>query len=390
MLWLGDLLVAAAFSLVMPFLPLYLEQLGVHRGVARLSGLILSSAFVATALASPLWGALADRFGQRPMLLRSGLSLGLIYLLMGFARDAGQFFVLRTLFGLLSGFIPAATALVAGNTPREKMGAALGTLQTANAAGNIVGPLLGGLLAQLIGIQGTFFVSGAALWMATLLVLLLVREEFHPSGSRQSLAADLRQALGVPALRTVYALLFCLQFGAMVIAPVFSLFVARIVPGAPEAATGLLFSLSGLAEISAGSLSARIGQRLGYAQTLALGFGLAALFALPQAFARSFVQLAVLRTCLGFAFALTIVSGNVLMGLHSPAGFRGRAFGLLNSVNALAAVVASSLGGWVADLFDLGTVFLVAGVVATAGLALAVGRRAELAPGRAAGGEVSA
>ncbi|MDI3298681.1 MAG: MFS transporter [Bacillota bacterium] len=389
-LWLGDLLVAAAFSLVMPFLPLYLEELGVRQGVARLSGLILSSAFVATALASPLWGALADRFGQKPMLLRSGLSLGLIYVLMAFARDAGQLFLLRTLFGLLSGFIPASTALVASNTPREKLGTALGTLQTASAAGNILGPLLGGLLAHFVGIQGTFLVSGAALWLATALVLALVREEFRPSGVRQSILADLRQALAVPALRTVYGLLFCLQFGAMVIAPVFTLFVARIAPAAPEVATGLLFSLSGLAEIGAGPLSARVGQRLGYAQTLALGFGLAALFALPQAFARSFAQLAVLRTCLGFAFALTIVSGNVLMGLHSPAGFRGRAFGLLNSGNALAAVVASSLGGWVADLFDLGAVFLVAGGVAAAGLALAIGRRAELAPGRLAEGEACA
>ncbi|MDI3317127.1 MAG: MFS transporter [Bacillota bacterium] len=389
-LWLGDLLVAAAFSLVMPFLPLYLEQLGVRRGVAALSGWLLSSAFLATALASPVWGALADRYGQKPMLIRSGLSLGVIYVLMSFAQNAGQLFVLRTLFGLLSGFIPAATALVAGNTPPEKLGTALGTLQTASAAGNIIGPLLGGLLAHFVGIQGTFLVSGLALSMATLLVLVLVREDFRPAGARQSILADLRQAFNLPALRAIYGLLFFLQLGAMVIAPVFTLFVARIVPGDPEVATGFLFSLSGMAEISAGPLSAQIGQRLGYANTLVLGFGLVTLFALPQAFVHSFGQLAVLRTLLGFAFALTLVSGNVLMGLHSPASFRGRAFGLLNSFNALAAVVATSLGGWVADRFDLGTVFLVAGGVAAVACALGASRRSDLEPGRSAEGEACA
>lgn len=128
--WLGCFLTGAAFSLVMPFLPLYVEQLGVtgHSALNMWSGLVFSVTFLFSAVASPFWGGLADRKGRKIMLLRSALGMAIVMLLMGLAQNIWQFLILRALLGLLGGFIPNANALIATQIPRHKSGWALGTL----------------------------------------------------------------------------------------------------------------------------------------------------------------------------------------------------------------------------------------------------------------------
>lgn len=135
--WLGCFLTGAAFSLVMPFLPLYVEQLGVtgHSALNMWSGLVFSITFLFSAIASPFWGGLADRKGRKIMLLRSALGMAIVMLLMGMAQNIWQFLILRALLGLLGGFIPNANALIATQVPRHKSGWALGrSLLAASAA----------------------------------------------------------------------------------------------------------------------------------------------------------------------------------------------------------------------------------------------------------------
>jgi DHA1 family multidrug resistance protein-like MFS transporter len=135
--WLGCFLTGAAFSLVMPFLPLYVEQLGVtgHSALNMWSGLVFSITFLFSAIASPFWGGLADRKGRKIMLLRSALGMAIIMALMGVAQNVWQFLILRALLGLLGGFIPNANALIATQIPRHKSGWALGTLSTGGVSG---------------------------------------------------------------------------------------------------------------------------------------------------------------------------------------------------------------------------------------------------------------
>lgn len=143
--WLGCFLTGAAFSLVMPFLPLYVEQLGVtgHSALNMWSGLVFSITFLFSAIASPFWGGLADRKGRKIMLLRSALGIAIIMALMGMAQNVWQFLILRALLGLLGGFIPNANALIATQIPRHKSGWALGTLSTGGVSGALLGPLAG-------------------------------------------------------------------------------------------------------------------------------------------------------------------------------------------------------------------------------------------------------
>lgn len=185
--WLGCFLTGAAFSLVMPFLPLYVEQLGVtgHSALNMWSGLVFSITFLFSAIASPFWGGLADRKGRKIMLLRSALGMAMIMALMGVAQNVWQFLILRALLGLLGGFIPNANALIATQIPRHKSGWALGTLSTGGVSGALLGPLAGGLLADSYGLRPVFFITASVLFLCFVVTLLCIRENFTPVAKKR-------------------------------------------------------------------------------------------------------------------------------------------------------------------------------------------------------------
>ena len=154
-----------AFGFVLPFLPLYLKEIGVtpESAVVFWSGALVTSTGVSLAIFSPIWGALADRHGRKVMVLRAMLVGGLIIALMGLVQNVGQFLILRILQGMFTGTIAAATALVASIVPRERLAASMGQLQTSVYVGIAAGPVMGGVIAQAVGIRGTFFVAGGML-----------------------------------------------------------------------------------------------------------------------------------------------------------------------------------------------------------------------------------
>src|SRR5476651_146122 len=187
--WIGCFLTGAAFSLVMPFLPLYIETLGVtgHESLNMWSGLVFSITFLFSAIASPFWGGLADRKGRKIMLLRSALGMAIVMALMGFAQNIWQFLVLRALLGLLGGFVPNANALIATQIPRNKSGWALGTLSTGAVSGALIGPLVGGLLADTYGLRPVFFITACVLFLCFLMTLYCIREQFVPVNKKDML-----------------------------------------------------------------------------------------------------------------------------------------------------------------------------------------------------------
>ena len=126
-----------------------------------MSGLLFAAPFFAATVATPVWGVLGDRHGRKLMVVRASLGLAIATLLMGFATTVPQLFFLRLAQGAVSGFIAAALALMASSAPRERMGYALGDARTAIPAGTILGPLIGGTLADLIGYRQIFFVTAA-------------------------------------------------------------------------------------------------------------------------------------------------------------------------------------------------------------------------------------
>jgi DHA1 family multidrug resistance protein-like MFS transporter len=147
-MWFAEFMAIAGFSFVMPFLPYYVQDLGITdlTKVELWSGVLYAAHAIPMAIFAPIWGVLADRYGRKPMVLRSMLGGAVTLGAMGFAQTIEQLLVLRLIQGMLTGTVAAATTLVAGSTPRQRSGYALGLLQMAIFGGSSVGPLIGGLV----------------------------------------------------------------------------------------------------------------------------------------------------------------------------------------------------------------------------------------------------
>ncbi len=137
-------------SIAYPFVPFYVQELGVTKtaDIAVWAGALTSVSFLASALFSPLWGALADRVGRKLMVVRSSLAGAVVLILSGLCHNVWQLFALNAIAGIFTGFSAASMALVATQVPEERLGFSLGWLATGQLVGSLVGPLLGGAIAD--------------------------------------------------------------------------------------------------------------------------------------------------------------------------------------------------------------------------------------------------
>src|ERR1700754_732065 len=176
---LGSFTTIMAMTLLLPFLPLYVEQLGVtdHAAIVQWSGVAYGATFFTAALTAPLWGRLADRYGRKLMLIRASLGMAIAMSLIGMAHNVYELVGLRLLAGLLGGYSSGSAILVAAQTPKARSGWALGVLASGVMAGNLVGPLIGGIMPPLIGIRATFLFAGAVIFVTFLATTFLIRED---------------------------------------------------------------------------------------------------------------------------------------------------------------------------------------------------------------------
>lgn len=173
-LWIGVFFCSTAYSISIPFLSIFLsDELGVSNHLEIWSGVSFGITFLASALISPYWGSLADKYGRKPMLIRSGFSLAALYLINYFVHDPYVFLIVRVLQGLLAGFVPAAIAMVATNTPEHKTGYALSIMSTAGATGSIIGPLIGGVVSYYTSNRIAFLFSAGIVLISALIATFL-------------------------------------------------------------------------------------------------------------------------------------------------------------------------------------------------------------------------
>ena len=299
--WLECFLTGAAFSLVMPFLPLYVETLGVtgHQALNMWSGLLFSITFLFSAIAAPFWGALADRRGRKLMLLRSALGMAIVMALMGMAQTVWQFLALRAVLGLLGGFIPNANALIATQVPRNRSGWALGTLSTGGVGGALIGPLIGGLLADLYGLRPVFYITAAVLFVCFVLTLLYVKEQFTPVQKRDMLHAKQAFAsLKNPKLvLSLFVTTMIIQIATGSIAPILTLYVRDLAGATHNLAfiSGLIASVPGVAALMSDPRLGKLGDRIGPEGILVFMLIVSVLLLIPMAFVQTPWQLGVLR-----------------------------------------------------------------------------------------------
>lgn len=359
------------FSVASPFLPFYLQDLGVSsvREVAFWVGLISSLQPICMAFSAPLWGILSDRYGRKLMLTRAMVGGGVALALAGLATSPQQLTVFRIMEGVLAGTVAAATTLVVVTTPREQTGYGLGLLQTGMFTGNSVGPLIGGAIGGTLGYRAAFLTAAALLSMAGLLVMLIVQEDFvPPSGPRQKGNPLLDTARGVFRNPLVLTMIFLLTLNNMsvgVTMPVLPLYVQTIVPDLRQAsaATGVILGATALANAAAAVWVGRSADRWGRRRTLLTCLAVGALSHLPQGATRSMWQLLGLRALTGFAMGGLNPVANAVIAGAAPAGAQGGVYGVSASMNALGRAIGPMIGTAVVASWGVAGVFPVTGVM---------------------------
>ena len=355
------------FSFVIPFLPLYVQELGITEPheVEVWAGLLSFAAGLSMAATAPVWGALADRHGRKPMVLRAAFGGALIVGSMGMVGSVQQLLILRFLQGAVTGVIAAANTLVASQTPRERLGFALGSLQMAVFVATSVGPLMGGVIADHIGFRASFLATSVMLALGGLVVLFFVEERFErpPKVQGRALFQGLGSIAREPALLAFIAVGFTIQGSNMMVTPVFPLFVQRLLPDGRNVAStvGIILGAAGFVSAFSALLIGRVSDRLGHRKVLAVCALGAGLSYIPQAFAQDTNQVLLLRAALGLFAGGMLPSVNALIALRAPKGTQGAAFGLNSMAASLGNAVGPLSGAALASLVDIRAVFIAAG-----------------------------
>ncbi|MEG1504480.1 MAG: multidrug efflux MFS transporter [Enterococcus sp.] len=362
--WIGCFFTGASFSLVMPFLPVYIEQLGTAKSQVDLfSGLAISVTAFAAAIVSPLWGNLADRKGRRLMMVRAAAGMTVTMGSLAFVPNVYWLLIMRFMTGVLSGYIPNATALIASQAPKEKSGWALGTLATGAVAGNLIGPLIGGMLAQWFGLRNVFIITGIILLICTILTILMVKEDFEPIEKADIVSmSELRQRIDhMPILVGLFISSLILQLGATSISPILTLYIRDLNGSSSNTLfiSGLIVSVAGVSAIISSPTLGKIGDRIGNHKVLLAGLILSFVCFIPMAFVRTPFQLGVLRFFLGFSTGALMPSINTLISKISPPEGVSRIFSYNQMFNNFGQVIGPMLGSTVAHSMGYPSVFLV-------------------------------
>ncbi|MEE9685997.1 multidrug efflux MFS transporter [Lelliottia amnigena] len=387
--WFGCFFTGLAISQILPFLPLYVSQLGVssHEALSMWSGLTFSITFLVSAIVSPMWGSLADRKGRKLMLLRASLGMAIAILLQAYATNVWQLFLLRGLMGLTSGYIPNAMALVASQVPRERSGWAISTLSTAQISGVIGGPLMGGFLADHVGLRAVFFITALLLMVSFLVTFFLIKEGVRPTISKAERLSGkaVFATLPYPGLMiSLFVTTMVIQLCNGSIGPILTLFIKSMAPDSNNIAflSGMIAAVPGVSALMSAPKLGKLGDRIGTARILMATL----IFAVVLFFAMSFVtspfQLGVLRFLLGFADGAMLPAVQTLLVKYSSDQVTGRIFGYNQSFMYLGNVIGPLIGASVSAMAGFRWVFAATAVVVLLNiiqLAIALQRRRQKA-----------
>jgi DHA1 family multidrug resistance protein-like MFS transporter len=330
------------WSLNAPFLPLYIQTLGVPdpKEAALWAGLVMAGSLTISTLMTPVWAALADRFGSQLILLRALAALAITNLAVGLVGGAGQLLLVRLVTALFVGLVPLSYALITSNAPQPRVAQSVAHLQTVTIVAASLGPLIGGLMFDRLGPRPGYFYAAAMCVGGFLLVLLVFRE---PKRSEAALAARGGEGGLWPAVRALLPLvivLFLVQTIERSFQPLIPVYVEELggaLAGGVGFWSGLTVSLAGAAMAVAANAAARLSRSRPPVRLLLAALAGGALCCVPIGLLRSVWQLAVVRTL------LSLVTGGAPTLLYTAGSMMGLGRGSVGRSAVL--VMGQQLGG---------------------------------------------
>ena len=383
----GSVFAALIYTMLVPFLPMYLlNELGVDSNHVKLwSGICFSIAFLISGIMAPIWGAMADKHSLKIMAIRAAILLGISYGLGGFVTDVWQFLFVRAFQGFASGFIPASLAILSCIVPKKKLGLWLGIFQSAMTAGGILGPFIGGSIAELTGMRESFYIGGATMLTVGILYIFFIpevkkeRQEEHktfeasenaatePGKEKQATWWLLRDPLVMRMLVTTAVM----QMTIYLVQPIMPLYIAQLQGNMDKLVfiTGIVFSVVGIAAMISSPMWGALGTRWSYRNTLYLSLATAGIFSVLQAIPDNLTGFTAIRFLGGFCFAGIAPTTVAVLTAGTDPKYRGRLFGLNFSAQQVGNFIGPLAGGAMASFMPLWTVVVLSGVILLVNLA---------------------
>ena len=366
-LWLSQFLSSVGFSFATPFIPFYIQALGITDLAERSMwvSFYAASGNLSFCLLAPVWGFLADIYGRKLMVLRANFVSALLVPLMAFVPGVGWLILIRFFVGMFSVTVTASQIIVSSNAPVKNRGIALGILTSAVYGGTVTGTCLGGIIVDSLGYRVSFFISGLTLFLSGLLVLLGVKEEFQKSVSLRERLGDFKFSL--PRFGPVWLILLLIMligFSNQFDTPFFPMLVAEV--NGPEKAatwTGIIASIVAVSGLVSGFILGWLADRISPQKVAVWSALLAGIFMIPQALAPSLGVLIPARFgMVFFAGGLSPVF-QIWLAKFTPDDKRGLLFGWASSAKSFGWALSALSGGSIAALMGVRWVYAAAAVM---------------------------
>ena len=373
---------SSSYTMLIPFLPMYLtRELGVDAASVNIwSGVVFSSTFLVSAVMAPIWGRMADRRGKRLMAIRASLLLSISYFLGGIVTSPLQLTFMRMFQGFASGLWPMALAIMTIYAPPKKLGICLGIMQGALTAGGIIGPLFGGILAEVFGMRMSFFLAAAALFLNFIVLVFFIKEpptDTATGTDSPDAEGDKISLWKIPVIRLMLVSAALVQVVILIVQPILTTYISHLAGNLDNLVfiSGLIFSLGGFSSAITAPLWGRFGQHHGFVKALRLSLILAGIFFFVQAIPNTLYAFAASQFAIGLFFSGIYPSINAILAEKTSANIKGRVFGLMFSAQQVGAMGGPILGGVIATFLGMKYVFLAAGALLLV-ISIAVQRKA--------------
>ena len=369
-LWTAQLFAVIGFHAVQPFLAYYVQEFDVEDLDEALlwAGYLGSVAGFAMAISSPIWGAVADRFGRKSMVVRSMVGGGITVFFMAYAGSVFELLIARTLQGALAGTVTACITMVSTTTPKSHLGFAMGMMQGAFLLGAALGPLMGGPFIEIYGYKACFIASGSMVIFAGIAVQFLVSEDFRKIEAKNDIGQnyikeffiDGWRLLGLRPFVITLVIVVLIQFAYGVIMPVVPLFLQYLSGRADILSeAGFVFSLMSLTGAVSAAVIGNWTLRIGLRRLLFFGLLSTAILLVFQGSATSVFVFAVLYVLGGFTTGAVRPVANTIITYVISETDRGKAFGILTSAGAFGWALGPSVGAFVGSQFGFQVAFYV-------------------------------
>ncbi|QQS37646.1 MAG: MFS transporter [Ignavibacteriales bacterium] len=351
-------------SSIVPFLPLFVRELGITKlnETTFWSGLVFSGPFLVSFFLVPVWGVLGDKYGRKIMILRAIIGLAIAQFLIGFSQDVTQLFIARMIQGLLSGFLPAAMALIAASTPGDKMGYSLGILQSASAAGSVVGPIIGGVISDFLGFRNVFFVVSGLFLVTGIAIVIFIKENREEKVTESyTLFQNWKYVITKKEILVPSLLIMLATMGFAFVRPLFVLFIETIEKDIAllPTITGMLYSIIGIFSTVSAAYWGRKVERGGIKKNLLIASSLTAAMYLLHTVVSSAYQLIPIYILLGFGFGAIQPLLFTAIDSYTSKERKGGILGVATSFQILGNIIGPIAAGIIAGFAGLRFSFII-------------------------------